>query len=120
MIKTPVGFYSKIRTVIETVIDGEIDVYDEESRDGGFNTMDIIPINTIRHDYKWRVPVSVVSTELKYCSSVFSFVVEHPLYKTNNIINDLMEHPGWNDGYIKLKAECVKRDVDGNVMILLK
>jgi len=105
----------------------------------------ITPWHPIRINNLWQFPCSVGPTTERYCTAVYSFILEknhmmiindiecvtlghhfeeevvkHPYFGSDTIINDLKTFKGWNLGFIELTKDNIVRDQNNGLFCGLK
>lgn len=126
------NYQDTIQCVIQTVFNQQ--KTDLVVLEGGWIGTPWHPIKS--SDGKWVYPCQLSNPDEAYCQAVYSFltvkrnsvlvngiesctlahgimgdpVVSHPFFGTEEIVNNLSQHPGWNQGYVQISNMDIMRD----------
>jgi len=98
----------------------------------------ITPYHPVRVQGQWQFPCSLAAASTVPCEAVFSLVVDrhhtveiggvecvtlghdfeeevvrHPYFGSQRVVQDLQQLPGWQEGQLIFKPNCMKRDSSG-------
>ena len=92
-------------------------------------------------DGKWQFPANIVAPQQRDCEAVYSFVLDaehcmiidgvecvtlghnltgdvvgHPYFGSQSVVEDLSKAEGWECGLVELRAGCLLRDDDTQLL----
>lgn len=129
----------KVKVVIKTIVNATIDIV-------LFNTgLGITPWHPVKEHDTWVFPCTLDTPIRMYVKEYYNLildkghivnlngflvatlahgftdndVIQHPYFGTNQVIEDLKQHPDWATGYITLEAHNVTRDSTTNLVTSL-
>ena len=109
--------------------------------EGGWLGTQWHPVKTLQNN-EWQFPCQINQGFERECQAVYSFLLEnrntifindiesatfahgltenpvisHQYFGSEKIVNNLKQHNGWDQGFITIVPECIKRDLESGLV----